>query len=431
VSKFTLYLTIATGMLSAVMAPKIGALSDRYGRVRFLALTSVGALLSEVVTILAATFPETISYKWLLIGAVFDGISGSSTAALSTTHAYAADCTPPPKRGVAFGYFHACLFGGIALGPLAAAAVVQFTGQLIMVFYYALAIHIFFNIFILSVVPESLSKKRQKLARERFAAEDDDIISGSYSWAGIDWLNVYRQGNILAPLKILWPTGPGSSGHLRANLILLSAVDTMIFGVAMGSLTVVVYYLGYQFGWETSQTSGFISAVSTARVAALVIALPLFIKFVRTRHANKQRRESGFATPERNSGSDNLDLYIIRFATLVEALGYLGYALARTGPVFLLSGVIASCGGVASPTLQSALTKHIPRDRVGQLLGATGLLHGLARIVCPVLFNLIYASTVGTLPQAVFVVLSGSIGLAFLLSWLIRPHGKDTLFSNT
>lgn len=59
---------------------------------------------------------------------------------------------------------------------------------------------------------------------------------------------------------------------------------------------------------------------------------------------------------------------------------------------------MASMGGVGSPTLQSALTKHIPHDQIGQLLGATGLLHALARVVCPTIFNLIYAQTVGTYP---------------------------------
>lgn len=424
VSKFTLYLTIIIGALSAVMAPKLGSISDRHGRIKMLVLSSLGAFCGEIITILAAKYPDTVTYQWLLLGAVLDGLCGSFTTGMAITHAYAADCTPPPKRAVAFGYFHACLFAGIALGPLIAAFLVRVTHQLITIFYAALAVHAFFMLFVLFVVPESLTKKRQQLARERFVSEGQSL-----AWDGYNWLWAMRKGNILAPLKILWPTGPGSSGHLRANLILLSAVDTIIFGVAMGSMTVVVYYTGYQFGWDTAQSSGFVSIVSTARVSALVIFLPLFVKLVRNSRAKKQRRESGFVIPERNSGSDTLDLGIVRFSIMLEIIGYSGYALVRTGPLFIISGVFAACGGVGSPTLQSALTKHVPQDRIGQLLGATGLLHALARIVCPAIFNLIYAGTVKKFPQAVFVVLAACFGGAFLVSWFIRPNGESPLFT--
>jgi hypothetical protein len=400
------------------MSPKLGSISDRHGRIRMLVLSSLGAFCGEIITILAAKYPDTVKYQWLLLGAVLDGLCGSFTTGMAITHAYAADCTPPPRRAVAFGYFHACLFAGIALGPLIAAFLVKATGQLITIFYAALGVHAFFMLFLLFVVPESLMKKRQILARERYA-EGERIV-----WDGYNWLWAMRKSNILAPLKILWPTGPGSSGHLRANLILLSAVDTIIFGVAMGSMTVVVYYTGYQFGWDTAQSSAFVSITSITRVSALVIFLPLFVKLVRSIRAEKQRRESGFIIPERNSGTDTLELSIVRFSIMLEVVGYAGYALVRTGPLFIVSGIFAACGGVGSPTLQSALTKHVPHDRVGQLLGATGLLHALARIVCPVVFNLIYSGTVKTLPQTVFVVLASCFGVAFLVSWFIRPNGE-------
>lgn len=79
---------------------------------------------------------------------------------------------------------------------------------------------------------------------------------------------------------------------------------------------------------------------------------------------------------------------------------------------------------MGSPTLQSALTKHVPPNRVGQLLGVTGLLHAVGRLACPTGFNLIYATTVKGFPQAVFVALAGSFAVALSLSWFIRPHGE-------
>ena len=416
VTRFTLYMTIITGGISAIMSPKLGALSDRYGRTGILVITSFGGFLTEVITILAATYPESVRYQWLLAGSTLDGLCGSFTAGMALTHAYASDCTAPPKRNVVFGYFHACLFSGIAFGPLLAALILKNGGTLITTFYIVLGVHISFMLFIFFIVPESLSKKRQMLAREKVAAETANLPSDGY-----DWL---RSANILAPLKILWPTGPGTSNHLRANLILLSAVDTIMFGVGLGALTVVVYYLGFEFHWKTAQTSTFVSIVNIVRVCALIAVMPLLNYLFRTRRANKQRRESGFAIPEPNSGSDNLDLNIVRASIVFEIIGYGGYALVRSGELFTVAGIFAAFGGIGSPTLQSALTKHVPHDRVGQLLGATGLLHALARVVGPTVFNVIYAETVGTFPQAIFVALFSCFFVAFFCSWFIRPHSK-------
>ncbi|KAL3426899.1 membrane protein [Phlyctema vagabunda] len=417
VTRFTLYLTMIAGLLSAFMAPKLGAWSDRHGRIKLLCVTSAGGFLTEIITILAAKYPDHIHYTWLLAGSVFEGLCGSFTGGMALTHAYAADCTPPPKRAVSFGYFHACLFGGIALGPLMAAFAFKATGSLLTTFYAALVIHGCFVLFIGLVVPESLTKKRQLLARDKYREAEASSTLGDYPI-----IRTLRHGNLFAPLKILWPTGPGTSNHLRANLVLLSLVDTIIFGTAMGAVTVVVYYSGFQFGWGTYETNLFVSVANTARVSALLVMLPLLNYIFRTRRRNKQRRESGVDIPEPNSGCDTFELNIVRMAMVLEILGYGGYAISRSGPMFVASGVLAALGGVGSPTLQSALTKHVPHEKVGQLLGATGLLHALARIVCPAFFNLIYAGTVGKFSQAVFVVLTSWFGFAFVVSWFIRPH---------
>ncbi|PQE31538.1 tetracycline-efflux transporter protein [Rutstroemia sp. NJR-2017a WRK4] len=413
VTKFVMYITVITGILSAIMAPKLGAWSDRYGRTRLLVITSLGGLLTEIITILAGKVPDMVPYQWLLAGAVFDGLCGSFTAGMALTHAYAADCTPPSKRAVSFAYFHACLFGGIAIGPLMAAAILKLSDDLVLVFYVALGIHAFFIAFLVFIVPESLTQKRQVRAREKYALETQ----------GQTWLQALTRTNPLAPLKILWPSKREASTHVRTNLLLLATVDTIIFGVAIGAMTVVIYYSGFQFGWDTADTAFYISTVNIARVFALVGLLPLFNYLMRTRPRARQRRESGVALPlERNVGADSIDLAVIRVSVLLEIAGFLGFTLARQGYLFVCAGVLASMGGVGSPTLQSALTKHVPRDHVGQLLGATGLLHALARVVCPLVFNLIYALTVGTFRQTVFVVLTGCFGLAFTLSWFIRPN---------
>lgn len=410
VSKFMLYISLISGVLGAVACPRLGALSDRFGRKSVLAMTTCGGLLNEAITILAAKYPDAVPYQWILVGAVFDGICGSFIASMALTHSYATDCTAPPLRAVAFGYFHACLFSGVALGPLISGFIVKATGSLVSVFYLAMGCHACFVLFLLFFVPESLSKKRQLAAREKHRLEVEHTATQR---DGI--FKTLKSANVFAPLKILYPTGPGTNRRIRQNLVLLSMVDCIIFGSAMGAMTVIIYFAEYRFGWGTFETSIFVSVCNISRVSALVVILPLLSFLVRGRAGSR---------PQPNSGSDQLDLWTIRTSVLFEIIGFAGYALANKGNMFLVSGIFASFGGIGSPTLQSALTKHVPHDRTGELLGATGLLHALARIVCPTVFNLIYAATVGTFPQTVFVVLSAWFGVAFAISWGIRPHGE-------
>jgi len=413
-SLFLLYGSLCSGILSAITSPKLGALSDRFGRKRFMVLNTVGALFGEVLTILAAKYPETVHVNWILVGYCLEGLSGSFIVGMALAHSYASDCVSPQRRGVAFSYFHACLFTGIAIGPALAGYIIDarqkyvgHTEAVLTIFYLALGAHIIFIAFLVFLIPESLSKDRQEAAREKHREERE--IMGPAS----DWINQLRSINLFEPLKILWPTGPGSSPAVRWNLILLATVDTIMFGVAMGAMGVVLVYTRRQFDWHERQSGLFATIVNSSRVIALLVLLPLLTRIFRGKNGHKKLRKSG---------SDRLDLGIIRAAIFFDMMGFLGYALARKGEVFILSGAVAAIGGIGNPTLGAALTKHVPQDKVGQLLGATGLLHAFARVAGPTIFNGIYSATVGSFRQTVFVSLCSTFGVAFVCSWFIRPH---------
>lgn len=57
VSKFTLYGSLISGLLSGITTPKLGELSDRYGRTRTMCMATLGMLISETITIIVATYP--------------------------------------------------------------------------------------------------------------------------------------------------------------------------------------------------------------------------------------------------------------------------------------------------------------------------------------------------------------------------------------
>lgn len=421
VAKFTLYGSLITGIISAFVNPKLGALSDRYGRKSMICFSSVGLLINEIITIVVARCPESFSVYWMLLGYVFDGLGGSFIAAMALSFAYASDCTAPHKRNVAFGYYHGCLFAGIALGPLIAGRIVKATGDILSIFYLAVGAHALFFLWLIFVVPESLTKERQRIAREKLSGKDADYIPGhgeGYTQNIFTTITKYLRGaNLLAPLAILWPTEPGTNPQLRRNLFFLAAVDATMFGVAMGAMTVVLLYAEYMFHWGTPETSDFLSYVNIGRVTVLIVILPLVSRLLRGPSSKAAMK---------TSGCDNIELGIIRVAVLFDMIGFIGYCTVRTGELFILSGIIASVGGMGSPTLSSAITKHVPPERTGQILGAMGLLHAIGRVVAPLIFNMIYAKTVGGFTQTVFICLASSFGVAFIFSLFIRPHGELT-----
>ncbi|KAI0101647.1 MFS general substrate transporter [Nemania sp. FL0031] len=438
VAAFTLVLSALAGGLSAFTAPKLGSLSDRYGRRRLLVLTSCGGIMNEIITIFAAKYPDVLDYRILILGMFFDGISGSFTAVAVLGNSYVSDCSPPSKRGVFLGYLQACLFTGLALGPVIAGKFTLWTGSILSIFYVALGCHICVILFFWFVVPESLSKKRRLAAQEKYLAEQETLqtalpssverVFGSRlpSWIAGDrlrtWLVLLLNANPLAPLKMFVPSGR-QNRQLRRNLLLMGFIDTVLIAASLGAGTVLILYAKFMFNWGTWESSRFISVVSFFRVLVLLVLFPTVNYFFRVRPLRRQQELHGDShIGETHSGADNLDVWLLRLALVCDLIGVIGYVFVRTEELFILSGVCTAFGGLASATIQSTLTKQVPAEQVGAMLGAMGLLHAVSRVFAPIVFDGIYAATIESFPQTFVVVLASLFGLSVLASQFVRPH---------
>jgi MFS family permease len=412
--RFMLYANLISGTLCAFSSPRLGALSDRYGRRLILAVTALGMLLGDVITITAASFPDSISVYWILVEFGFGGLAGAFIATMAVIQSYAADCTPPARRSVVFGYLHGCMFLGIAVGPILGGLIIKATGNIMTIFYVAFVCHLGFIVFITSFVPESLSRQRQIAARERHRAE---LLKHPRR----PWTTITNIANIFKPLSILFPPRDQTSDIIRMNLVLLATVDTVVFGVTLGSASLVVMYSEFMFKWGNFESSLFVSIANTCRVGMLVIILPLVFRIFSHRF-----NQLGHGPAGRGGNSDKFDIAIIRVAVFFDVLGYIGYAIVPTGILFIISGVVASVGGIASPTLQSALTTHVAADKTGELLGAISLLHALSRIAAPAMLHLVYSLTIGKASSAVFWCLAAVFAGAWAVAWGIRARERDT-----
>lgn len=413
---FMLLMTLIPGALSAFASPKYGAASDSHGRLKMLAIVVFGTLLSEVMFLLVASNPNVFHLNTLLIGAVFEGLSGTVTSVLALSTSYAADVIAPERRNVAFGYFHGLFFGGLALGPMLAGMMMKKTGDPLHVFYTSTVLYIAFFICVVFLVPESLSKERQGENREKkrtskvSSGESESILHHLNPCKLFEPLSIFSQKVDHIPDLI----HRKQAQKIKRNLLILAALDTVVFGVKMGSSSVIIIYAEYLFGWGNVESSFFVSLVSSVRMVMLLGALPIMTRLIR----GPKRGEKHV-----NTGCDGLDVGVIRTSVFIDTLCYIAYACSTTGVPFTISGAIDAVGAMVSPTLQSSLTKHVQPNQTGQVLGAMGLLHSLSRVIVPIVFNLLYSKTVGTFPQAIFVALVGFAGTSFCLSLFLKTHG--------
>ncbi len=272
-----------------------------------------------------------------------------------------------------------------------------------------------FLLYLAFIVPESLSRKKKVLARQTYAENREERENMAL------WEQMHPK-TLLEPLSVFWPTG-ASNAAIRRNLVTLAFVTFLIFGVNVGAGPVMVYYAGFAFGWGDYETQMFVGWTSATRVFALVVVLPLLNYLFRTLPDKRTRKAGGVVANPKASGSDNLDLNTIRFALLIDVVEYTVLSYFKSGSVFFLAGLFGALAGVSSPILNSALSKHVKQDRQGELMGAIGLLHALGRVICPTVFSLVYARTVGWWPRFVFVVLAVCFVVGCVVSLFVEPNG--------
>ena len=104
------YGALAAGyaLVQFLVAPALGALSDRFGRRPVLLVSLAGASVDYLVMALAPVLPV------LYVGRLVAGVTG---ATMPVATAYIADVTPGGERAGRYGLMHACFGLGLIAGP--------------------------------------------------------------------------------------------------------------------------------------------------------------------------------------------------------------------------------------------------------------------------------------------------------------------------
>ena len=100
------------------------------------------------------------------------------------------------------------------------------------------------------------------------------------------------------------------------------------------------------------------------------------------------------------------------------AAGFLWYGWADTGWVYLLAAPVFALSGFIMPGLQGLMTRKVEPHEQGQLQGANQSLAGIAAIVGPMLFGLVFAWSLREAhPPGLAIYLAGGLLIgAFLLA---------------
>ncbi len=299
---------------------------------------------------------------WLFVGRV---ISGITSASYPTAGAYIADVTPPAERAGKFGMLGAAFGLGFIVGP----AIGGLLGSidLRLPFWVAAGLSLANATYGFFILPESLPPERRK----------------PFS---------LRTANILGAIRLL-----------RSHPELLGmAVALFVMGLAHESLpNTFVLYADQRYGWDESQVGLVLALIG---VASVVVSMLLVKPLV---------RQLG----ERRAAIAGL---------LCGVVGFLCFALASTGAIFLVGIAFLALLGIANPAFHALMSHRIDSMEQGQLQGALGSIRALTGMLGPMIFTQVFATFVNHSNQhllgAPFLLSAGLLLTALVIGARVLPR---------
>jgi DHA1 family tetracycline resistance protein-like MFS transporter len=352
-----------------------GLIFALYSAMQFLFAPVVGGLSDRFgrrAVILPSLLGATASYLfsglapalwWLFVGRTIAGITGASFSAAT---AYIADVTPPEKRAQSFGLVGAAFGLGFIVGPAIGGALGNVSLRL--PYFVAAGLNLTNFVYGLFVLPESL---RPELRR---------------------------------PFSLARANPFGALRNLGRNPIVLGLTGTM----TCTSLAQMIVQSGWaltnqaRFGWSTGDVglSLGVMGVSTALVQGLLI-----------------RRIMPWLGERR----------VLVYAIAINAAGMIGFGLGDRGWMMYAILVPFALGGLATPAVQSILTRAVGATEQGELQGSITSLASVTAIIGPLVGTSLIArfgpaDAHPHVPGAAFfaAALFNLVGLVLAIAFLAR-----------
>ena len=296
---------------------------------------------------------------WLFVGRVISGITSSSIA---TAYAYIADVTPLEKRAKSFGLMGAAFGIGFVIGPALGGILGHYDPRL--PFWVAAGFSLTNAMYGFFVLPESLPTDRRS----------------PFQW---------KRAHPIGSLQLL---------RSHAGLLWLGAMHFLYYVAHMSLPSVFVLYAGYRYGWGPREVGYTLAGVGVASAIVQGALVGPIVARIGERRA-------------------------LTIGLLAGAVGFAIYGLAPTGMIFIIGVPIMAIWGLYGPSAQSLMSRRVGEQEQGKLQGALSSITGIANLIAPAIFSVIFAAALSTfrnwrLPGAPFLLASVLLLVALALAFV-------------
>ncbi|KAI0054031.1 MFS general substrate transporter [Auriscalpium vulgare] len=449
------------GLLGLLTTAFWTAMADRHGRLFVMSINVSGLVIMDAIILAVIIRPSVVpgGYWGLVYAGMFEGLLGGRPTSIACISAYLSDCSDSATRSRVFSRFLGLMFTGMAIGPTLASFVIHMTGNVVSIFWIAVAIHVMFAAFNWFIIPESLLPTQKKIARTKYLV---DSALKRQSRGAFTWLKGFYA--FLTPLSVFAPTRyeEGATPHKARkrdwSLFWLAAAfapETMIIGIAQYSFQ----YASGTFGWNSEMLGYWLSIVGISRALFLAVGLPALLDFLKPKSGNirlpvaplEPLNARSPSPPSADPGSSTglrppitpshshtsnqsrisaakhtpaVDLAVARGSLAIQAFSFGVMGLLPMPWVFVSATVLGSLASGFSPTTHSlALELYTQKGGTesGKLFGAMSVLSAIgSQFIGPSLYGIVYIRTVAKLPEAIFFMSASIVLLSFAFICFIR-----------
>lgn len=354
---------------------RLGKLSDTYGRKPMVVLIFLVYTVASVFTVLVLSKSDKFKFKTLILLGIIKNSFGGPGGLLSVGHAYIADITPKERLPTSLSFAMAMNNIGALLGTFVSKVLIEigktaglstshvnylpFFGQIIV-----LGLSLIFSFFI-------VESKNSFIPRDLGSSLNFEFSLSSIS-------------NVFSPLKVLGlPDSmiPEERKHEGSRMRFQTRI--LVVALALSSITaaalpiVFLQYAIYKFRWDASELSNVIMILSFSSVIALSTILPWMSSVFLPKKLKYEFDKHNL---------DKIDFFMLLFGSSVDMLSCVGLALANNQLQVNLLLVLFGLDGGFLTTINSAITKFFPENKIGEAYVAINMLSVIVTCVGPVLF---------------------------------------------
>ena len=358
-------------VMQFIGAPILGRLSDRYGRRPVLLISQVGTLVGFIVLGLSNAF-------WLLfLSRLIDGLSGAN---ISTAQAVISDSTTEKTRTQGLGLIGAAFGLGFIIGPIIAFVTLAASNN-----NYSLVAYVAGFFSLISILLTYFWLEETHPPEKRGNATSKAAVGFGAMLAAL------RRPQISFLLILMFFQQFAFGGYeqllslFTLNQLGMNASNNSALFVYIGVIVVAVqgYYVGKwsrRFGDRWLITLGLatlgLGLLLTATTPPRAVPWYSRIELVAELEASTLRPGE---TPPVGDAGINIGL------PAEDSRGWLGI-----GWLLVASIPAAIGGGILLPSINSILTKQVPPDEIGGVLGLSTAFYSGANAIAPVLFGAMF-----------------------------------------